>query len=214
MYKSSSHDDVSESQIAVHWKEEEYIKPGDNFIRQANLNDDKIYDKFGEGHFPDCYKEYAEMLDWYKPYDKIFDSGNPPFYKWFVGGKLNACYNCLDRHLPRYKNKTALHFVPEPEDESIQHMTFQELYVKVNEFAALLKDFCGLKAGDTVTLHMPMIPELAVTMLACARLGVIHSQVFSGFSGKACADRIVDAESKVLITADAYYRSGTLIDHK
>jgi acetyl-CoA synthetase len=206
--------EVSESQIAVHWKEEDYFKPPKSFIDQAYLQDDSIFKRFSIDNFPDCFKEYADMLDWYKPYGKILDSSNPPFYKWFVGGKLNACYNCVDRHLSKYKNKTALHFVPEPEDEPIQHMTYQELYVKVNEFAALLRDFCGLKAGDTVTLHMPMIPELPVVMLACARLGVVHSQVFSGFSGKACADRVVDAKSKVLITADSYYRGGTLIDHK
>ncbi len=207
-------DDVSESQIAVHWKEEKYFKPHKDFVVQANVKDAKVLRRFSIKNFPGCYREYAEMLDWYKPYRKILDSSKPPFYKWFVGGTLNACYNCVDRHLDKYKNKTALHFVPEPEDELIRHLTFQELYVKVNEFAALLKDFCGLKAGDTVTLHMPMIPELPIVMLACARLGVIHSQVFSGFSGKACADRVVDAKSKVLITADAYYRGGKLIDHK
>ncbi len=207
-------DEVSESQIAVHWKEEDYFKPSAEFIAQANVTDKNILNHFGIKNFPQCFEDYAGMLDWQRKWDKVLDSDNPPFYKWFVGGKLNACYNCVDRHLPKYKNKTALHFVPEPEEETIQHITFQELYVKVNEFAALLKDFCGLKAGDTVTLHMPMIPELPVVMLACARLGVIHSQVFSGFSGKACADRVADAKSKVLITADAYYRGGNLIDHK
>ncbi len=207
-------DQVSESQIAVHWKEEDYFEPSADFTAQANLKDKNIFNKFGMENFPDCYTDYADMLDWYKKWDTLLDSSNPPFYKWFVGAKINACYNCVDRHLPEYKNKTALHFVPEPEEEPIQHITFQELYVRVNEFAALLKDFCGLKAGDTVTLHMPMIPELPIVMLACARLGVIHSQVFSGFSGKACADRVVDAKSKVLITADSYYRGGTLIDHK
>ncbi|MEJ2617031.1 MAG: AMP-binding protein [Ignavibacteriaceae bacterium] len=212
--KNNSENEVSESQIAVHWKEESYYVPSAKFIEQANVKDKNIIERFDKKNFPQCYKEYADMLDWYKPYDTILDSSNPPFYKWFTGGKLNACYNCVDRHLEKYKNKTALHFVPEPEDEPIQHITFQELYVRVNEFAALLRDFCGLKAGDTVTLHMPMIPELPIVMLACARLGVIHSQVFSGFSGKACADRVVDAESKVLITADAYYRGGNLIDHK
>src|SRR5262249_38119073 len=125
-----------------------------------------------------------------------------------------ASYNCVDRHLTKYKNKTAIHFVPEPEDEAIQHITYQELYVRVNDAAALLRDFCGLKRGDRVTLQMPMVPELPVTMLACARLGIIHSQVFSGFSGKATADRIVDAGSHVLITMDAYYRGGQLLDHK
>lgn len=205
---------ISEAQIAVHWKEEEHIKPPQKFISQANVTDKNILEKFGMNNFPDCFKEYADMLDWYKPYDTILDSSNPPFYKWFVGGKLNASYNCVDRHLPKYKNKTALHFVPEPEDEPLQHITYQELFIKVNEFAALLRDFCGLKAGDTITLHLPMTPELPIVMLACARLGIIHSQVFSGFSGKACADRIVDAKSKVLVTMDAYYRNGNLLDHK
>jgi acetyl-CoA synthetase len=214
MDKKNNSDEVSESQIAVHWKEESYYVPPAKFIEQANVKDKNILERFSKDNFPQCFKEYADMLDWYKPFDNILDSSNPPFYKWYVGGKINACYNCVDRNLPKYKNKTALHFVPEPEDEPIQHITFQELYIKVNEFAALLRDFCGLKAGDTVTLHMPMIPELPIVMLACARLGVIHSQVFSGFSGKACADRVVDAKSKVLITADAYYRGGTLIDHK
>ncbi|OQX02406.1 MAG: acetyl-coenzyme A synthetase, partial [Desulfobacteraceae bacterium IS3] len=100
------------------------------------------------------------------------------------------------------------------EEEKVEHITYQELYVRVNEFTAVLQDFCGLKTGDRVTLHMPMVPELAITMLACARLGVIHSQVFGGFSGKACADRIVDSKSNVLITMDAYYRGGHILDHK
>src|SRR5262249_23521577 len=102
----------------------------------------------------------------------------------------------------------------EPESEAVQHLTYQDLFVRVNELAALLRDFCGLKAGDRVTLHMPMVAELPITMLACARLGVIHSQVFSGFSGKACGSRIWDSESRVLITMDAYYRGGQLLDHK
>ncbi len=205
--------EVTEAQIAVHWKEEESFEPSNAFVKQANIKNKEIIERFSEENFPGCYTEYAEMLDWYKKWDVLLDSSNPPFYKWFVGGKINASYNCIDRHLTKHKNKTAIHFVPEPENEDIRHITYQELYVKVNEFAAMLKDY-GLKAGDTVTLHMPMIPELAITMLACARIGVIHSQVFSGFSGKACAERIVDAKSRFLITADAYYRGGKLIDHK
>jgi acetyl-CoA synthetase len=165
-------------------------------------------------NIPDCFKEYADLLHWYRPWDITLDTSNPPFWRWFVGGRINASYNCVDRHLAKYKNKTAFHFVPEPEHEAIQHVTYQELYVRVNEVAALLRDGCGLKKGDRVTLHMPMVPELPITMLACARLGVIHSQVFSGFSGKATADRIVDSESRVLITMDAYYRGGQLLDHK
>ena len=206
--------ETSEAQIAVHWGEEDYFYPSTEFVAQANMTDPGVYDRFSLDNFPNCFKEYADLLDWYEYWHTTLDTSDAPCWKWFVGGKINACYNCVDRHLPKYKNKTAIHFVPEPLEEGYVHITYQELFVRVNEFAAVLKDVCGLKAGDRVTLHMPMIPELAITMLACARLGVIHSQVFGGFSGRACADRIVDSGSNVLITADAYYRSGSLIDHK
>ncbi len=206
--------ETSEAQIAVHWGEEDYFYPSTEFVAQANMTDPGVYDRFSLDNFPNCFKEYADLLDWYEYWHTTLDTSDAPCWKWFVGGKINACYNCVDRHLPKYKNKTAIHFVPEPLEEGYVHITYQELFVRVNEFAAVLKDVCGLKAGDRVTLHMPMIPELPITMLACARLGVIHSQVFGGFSGRACADRIVDSGSNVLITADAYYRSGSLIDHK
>ena len=206
--------EVSEAEIAVHWQEEGYFNPPEKFVAQANLTDKTIIKRFSLDNFPDCFKEYADLLDWYRTWDVTLDTSNPPFWRWFVGGRINASYNCIDRHLAKHKNKTAIHFVPEPEHEAIQHVTYQELYVRVNEVAALLRDFCGLKKGDRVTLHLPMVAELPITMLACARLGVIHSQVFSGFSGKATADRIVDSESRVLITMDAYYRGGQLLDHK
>ncbi len=206
--------EVSEAEIAVHWQEENYVNPPERFVAQANLTDQTIFERFSLDNFPDCFKEYADLLGWYRPWDVTLDASNPPFWRWFVGGTINASYNCVDRHLAKYKNKTAIHFVPEPEHEPIQHVTYGELYVRVNEVAALLRDGCGLKKGDRVTLHMPMVPELPITMLACARLGVIHSQVFSGFSGKATADRIVDSESRVLITMDAYYRGGQLLDQK
>ncbi len=212
--RESGSEDVSEAQIAVHWQEEGYYSPPKSFIAQANLSDARKLKRFSLDKFPGYFTEFAELLDWYKKWNKILDASRPPFWRWFVGGKINACYNCVDRHLARHKNKTAIHFVPEPEDEAIQHLTYQELFVRVNEFAALLRDSCGLKAGDRVTLHMPMVAELPITMLACARLGVIHSQVFSGFSGKACADRATDSESRVMITMDAYYRGGKLLDHK
>jgi acetyl-CoA synthetase len=207
-------DQPTEAQLAVHWKEEEYYYPPASFIAQANETDANILERFSEKNFPECYKEYADLLTWYKYWEKTLDTSTPPFWKWFVGGELNASYNCVDRHLAQHRNKTAIHFVPELENDRIQHITYQELWVRVNEFAALLRDFCGLKRGDRVTLHMPMIPELPITMLACARLGVIHSQVFSGFSGQACGERIADSGSRVLITADSYYRGGNLLDHK
>ncbi len=204
----------NEAQLAVHWKEEQYYYPPVSFVAQANMTDGDILERFGEKNFPECFKEYADLLTWYKYWEQTLDTSNPPFWKWFVGGELNASYNCVDRHLAQHRNKTAIHFVPEPENERIQHITYQELWVRVNELAALLRDFCGLKRGDRVTLHMPMIAELPITMLACARLGVIHSQVFSGFSGQACGERIADSGSRVLITADSYYRGGNLLDHK
>jgi acetyl-CoA synthetase len=205
---------VSESQIAVHWREEEYYYPPDAFVAQANANDPAIFDRFRVDRFPDCFTEYADLLDWDRRWDTVLDSSNPPFWKWFTGGKLNASYNCVDRHVPANGNKAALIWVPEPEEVDAVAITYRELYHRVNEFAALLQDFCGLRAGDRVTLHMPMVPELPVTMLACARLGVVHSQVFGGFSGNACGTRIADSGSRVLITMDGYYRSGTLADHK
>ena len=206
--------DASEAQIEVHWKEEGKIPPSPAFVAQANMTDTGISERFSLDNFPDCSTEYADLLTWDQGWETTLDTSDAPCWKWFVGGKLNACFNCVDRHLDRYKNKAALIYVPEPEDEAHTIITYQELYVRVNEFAALLRDFAGLKAGDRVTLHMPMVPELPVTMLACARLGIIHSEVFGGFSGQACGERIADSGSSVLITTDAYHRGGKLIDHK
>ena len=206
--------DINEAQIAVHWKEEEFYHPTAKFVGQANLTDPSVHERFSIDKFPECFKEYADMLSWDQYWHTTLDTSNAPFWKWFVGGKLNACYNCVDRHLPRYGNKAALIFVPEPEDAGHQAITYQELWARVNEVAAMLRDFAGLKAGDRVTLHLPMVPELPITMLACARLGVIHSEVFGGFSGEACGIRVADSASRVLITMDGYYRSGKRIDHK
>ena len=205
---------VSEAQIAVHWQEEGYITPSNKFIAQANITDESVYDRFSLDNFPNCFKEYADLLDWYDYWHTTLDTSDAPCWKWFVGGKINASYNCVDRHLAKNKNKTAIHFVPEPIGEAYVHITYQELYVRVNEMAALLRDFAGLKQGDRVTIHMPMSAELPITMLACARLGVIHSVVFGGFSGRAAADRIVDSQSRVLLTMDSYYRAGRLLNHK
>jgi acetyl-CoA synthetase len=206
--------ETSEAQIAVHWQEEEYYYPPATFVGQANLTDPSINERFAEENFPECFREYADLLSWDEYWHTTLDTNDPPFWKWFVGGKLNASYNCVDRHQQKYKNKAALIFVPEPEEEATQVVTYRELYIRVNEFAALLRDFCGLKAGDRVTIHMPMVAELPVTMLACARLGIIHSVVFGGFSGEACGLRAADSGSHVLITMDGYYRSGKMIDHK
>jgi len=204
---------VTEAEIAVHWGEEEYIDPPEEFVKQAHVTDPNFREKFKEENFPECFHIYANLLDWDRYWHTTLDTSNPPFWKWFVGGKLNACYNCVDRHLPKYKNKAAIIWVPEPEDEPKRVLTYQDLYVRTNELASLLQEL-GLKTGDTVTFHLPMVPELPISMLACARLGIIHSEVFGGFSGQACAERIVDAGSKILITIDGYYRGGKWIDHK
>ena len=214
MAEANENVEVSEAQIAAHWREEEVIAPNPEFVAQANAADSDVLERFSMQNFPESFREYADLLTWDNDWHTILDTSDPPFWKWFVGGKLNACYNCVDRHLATQRNKAAFIFVPEPEQENDGVVTYQELYVRVNEFAALLRDFAGLKPGDRVTFHMPMVPELPVSMLACARLGVVHSQVFGGFSGSACGDRIVDSGSNVLITMDAYWRNGQLLDHK
>jgi len=205
---------LSEAQIAVHWREEEHVAPPTTFIGQANAADPSIFERFSEEHFPECFREYADLLSWDTYWHTTLDTSNPPFWKWFVGGRLNASYNCVDRHLAKDRNKAALICVPELERHETQVITYQELYRRVNEFAALLRGFCGVQTGDRVTFHLPMLPELPVSMLACARLGVIHSEVFGGFSGTACGGRIADSGSRILVTIDGYYRNGELIDHK
>jgi len=205
---------VSEAQIAVHWREEDYLQPPAKFIGQANAADPAIIERFAERSFPDCFKEYADLLTWDSYWHTTLDTSEPPFWKWFVGGRLNACHNCVDRHLSSRRNQAAFIWVPEPEAEEQQAITYQELYRRVNEFAALLRDFGGVQVGDRVTFHLPMVPELPVAMLACARLGVIHSEVFGGFSGAACGGRVADSGSHILVTMDGYYRNGQLVDHK
>jgi acetyl-CoA synthetase len=205
---------VSESQIAVHWREEEYFYPSPKFIGQANASDPAIRNRFTEDRFPECFKEYADLLTWDRYWHTTLDTSDPPFWKWFVGGRLNASYNCVDRHLATRANQAAFIWVPEPETDETMVITYQELYRRVNEFAALLRGFGGVEVGERVTFHLPMVPQLPVAMLACARLGAIHSQVFGGFSGAACGGRIADSQSKILVTIDSYYRNGQLIDHK
>lgn len=211
MTKSKS--ELREPEIDIHWREEGLVPAPSAFVDQANCADAEIYDRMSVSQFPECYREYADLLSWDREWSEIFDGSQAPFWRWFVGGEINASYNCIDRHLAEHGDKAALQFVPEIESEPVVSVTYRDLWVQVNEFAAFLRDFCGLKRGDRATLHMPMAPESVVSMLACARLGVIHNLVFSGFSGKACGYRIADSKSAVLITMDAYYRGGKLIDH-
>jgi len=155
-----------------------------------------------------------EMLDWYKKWDKVlvedFADGK---HEWFTGGKLNVSYNCLDRHLnTARKNKAAIIWEGEPEGES-KIYTYQQMYYEVCRFANVLKKL-GVKKGDRVAIYLPMIPELPIAMLACARIGAIHCVVFGGFSAEALRDRILDSESSLLICVDGYYRSGRVVNSK
>jgi len=204
----------SEREIAVHWREEAKIWPPADFTAQANASDPEIFERFSEAHFPDCFEEYANLLTWDKKWNNVLDDSDPPFFKWWAGGRLNASVNCVDRHLEERGSHDALIWVAESEEYEPVHITYAELHRRVNEFASVLKNFVGVSKGDRVTFHMPMVPELPVSMLSCARLGVIHSEVFGGFSGTACGQRMADAKSAVLVTMDAYYRNGQLVDHK
>jgi acetyl-CoA synthetase len=118
---------LSEAQIAVHWREEEYYQPPAAFIAQANAADPAILERFGEEHYPECFKEYADLLSWDSYWHTTLDTGDPPFWKWFVGGRLNASYNCVDRHVSTHPNKAALIWVPEPETDDPVAITYREL---------------------------------------------------------------------------------------
>lgn len=153
------------------------------------------------------WNKQAHCLDWFKPWDQVLE-WNFPYAKWFTGGKLNACYNCLDRHMQtNIRHKIALFW--EGEEGAAISLSYEELYCLVNKFSNVLKSL-GIRKGDKVAIYMPMIPEAIVAMLSCARIGAIHTVVFGGFSANALKDRIVDAEAKLLITADGGYRKGKI----
>jgi acetyl-CoA synthetase len=157
------------------------------------------------------WEEQAKSLKWFKEWDKVLD-WNPPFAKWFVGGKLNASVNCLDRHVDSdAKNKVAI--IWEGENGETNSFTYYQLYRSVNKLASALKNL-GVKKGDRIAIYLPMIPQLPIAMLASSRIGAIHTVVFSGFSAKALADRANDSKSKIIITADGGYRRGKLVQLK
>ena len=158
------------------------------------------------------WAEKAKALDWFKTWNKVLDDSNPPFYRWFTGGILNISYNALDRHLNTSK-KNALAYIWEGEDGEVRTYSFYQLYREVNKLAKVFKDL-GLKKGDRVAVYLPMIPELPITLLATARLGGVHTVVFSGFSAEALSDRINDCGAKILVTADGAYRRGKTITLK
>ena len=188
----------------------ELYYPNRELAKEARIKNMCEYEdlvRWAEEDYEGFWAHFAkEKLDWFEPFDddKVLDESDFPFVKWFGGGKLNVAYQCIDRHLDKRKNKAAIIWEGDRGDKRI--ITYLELYYEVNRFANLLKNEFGVKKGDRVIIYMPMIPEAAFAMLACARIGAIHSVVFGGFSAEALRDRIIDADAKVVVTADGAYR--------
>jgi len=195
-------------------KESRVFKPRKVFTEQAFIKDSAEFKNTWEESQKSpvqFWERQALSLDWFEKWNKTYD-WNEPFSKWFVGGKINVAFNCLDRHLQSKKNKLA--YIWEGEDGSVRTLTYQQLYEEVCQLSNALENNLGLKAGDTAAIYMPLIPEAIVAMLACARIGVAHSIIFAGFSSHSLRDRIQDADSKVVFTADVGYRRGQILDLK
>jgi acetyl-CoA synthetase len=191
-------------------REDRRFAPSDAFRERANASDPDLYARAAAD--PEAFwAEWARKLEWFEPWRKVLE-WEPPHAQWFVGGRLNAAYNCLDRHLGGWRrNKAALIWEGEPGDT--RTFTYWDLHREVSRFANVLKSL-GVKKGDRVAIYLPMIPEAAIAMLACARVGAPHSVVFGGFSSDSLRDRINDAEAKVLITGDGGYRRGRVVPLK
>lgn len=188
----------------------EKFPPPKKLKEQAWVKSNEIYEK-AKRDPEGFWAEAAEILDWFKPWSKVL-KWDPPDSRWFIDGKINASYNCLDRHVKTWRrNKVAIFWEGEPGDRRV--LTYSDLYREVNRFANVLKKM-GLKEGDRATLYLPMIPELPIAMLACTRIGVIHSVVFAGYSAKALQERLRNAEARLLITANHGYRRGKKIPLK
>jgi acetyl-CoA synthetase len=200
---------TDEKAIEALLEESRVFPPTAAFAAQANATE-ALYER-AEADPEAFWAEVAGGLHWFRPWDRVLE-WEAPFAKWFVGGKLNVSYNCLDRHLTGPNaNKVAIHFEGEPGDE--RSLTYRQLWREVCKFANVLKGI-GVGKGDRVTLYMPLVPELAVACLACTRIGAAHSVVFGGFSAESLADRICDSESKVLVTADGGWRRGGVVQLK
>jgi len=199
-------DDVSDETLANLANEKRRFDPPAGLADNANLKAD-AYDRAAADRLG-FWEEQAGRLDWAQKWDRVLDWDNPPFAKWFPGGKLNASYNCVDRHVEAGRgDKVAFHWVGEPADDT-RTITYADLQVEVCKTANALVEL-GVKTGDRVAIYLPMIPEAVVAMLACARLGAPHIVVFGGFSADALADRIADCDARVVITSDGGYRRGT-----
>jgi acetyl-CoA synthetase len=190
--------------------EERLFPPSDAFVAAANVGPE-VYDEADADYLAFWKKQALERVTWFKEPTVVLDDSNPPFFKWFSDGELNVSYNCLDRHLEDKGDKVAFHFVGEPGDS--RDITYTELYEEVTKLANGLKSL-GVEKGDRVAIYLGMVPELPVSLLACARIGAIHSVVFGGFSSDSLADRIQDSDCKVLITGDGAWRRGNVVSLK
>jgi acetyl-CoA synthetase len=196
---------VSTDAISNLSHEDRHFDPPEELARDANVKAD-VYDEAARDRLAFWGKQ-AERISWSKPFDEVLDWSNAPFAKWYVGGRLNAAYNCVDRHVEAGNgDRIAFHWVGEPADDT-RDITYAELKDQVSQAANTLTDL-GVEAGDRVAIYMPMIPETVVAMLACARIGAPHTVVFGGFSSSALRDRIQDCDARVVITADGGYRRG------
>jgi len=196
--------------ISALFEERRVFFPPPEFTVRANVRDRLLYEN-AERDLEGFWAEAAEGIDWFRKWDRVLE-WNPPFAKWFVGGQLNAAYNCLDRHVRTWRrNKAAIIWEGEPGEQRV--LTYGDLHREVSKFANVLKHL-GVKKGDRVALYMPMIPELVVALLACARLGAPHTVVFGGFSPESLRGRINDAQAKVVITADGGFRRGSIVPLK
>ncbi len=185
--------------------------PSEEFRKKAWINDDKIYKEAKENPVK-FWERLAEELVWKKKWRKAFEH-KPPYFQWFLEGKLNITENALDRHLEKDRDKIAFIWEPEPTNEKPKILTYGELFSAACKTANALRRL-GVKKGDRVGIYLPMIPEVIISMLACARIGAVHCVVFSAFSPAALQNRLIDSEAKILITADGYYRNGSLINLK
>jgi len=190
--------------------EERTFPPSPEFAAQANAKSG-IHDVAAEDFEAFWQREALERISWFKEPTQVLDESNPPFYKWFADGELNLAYNCLDRHLADHGDQVAYHWIGEPGDT--RTLTYHDLAREVNRFANALKSL-GLVKGDRVAIYMGMIPELPIAMLACARLGLVHSVVFGGFSADALSSRILDADARIVITQDGAWRGGNVVPLK
>ncbi len=197
-------------EIDVLLHEDRRYEPPDAFRAEAAVSDDEPYVR-ARADREAYWESWARELDWFREWDAVLE-WDPPFARWFVGGRLNVAHNCLDRHLDSWRaNKAALIWEGEPGDRRVY--TYRQLHREVSQFANGLKKL-GIEKGDRVAIYLPMIPEAAIAMLACARIGAPHSVVFGGFSARSLRDRIVDASAKLVITADGGYRRGQVIPLK